>query len=94
MQCLLVGNFLADTIWDSLCFLDLCVRSSSQVREVFSYYIFKYILSSLYVTPIMQMLACLILYWRSLEQSFFFFNQLFFFFLLSFSDFHYCISVL
>ena len=31
--------------WDSLCFLDLDVCFLSQIREVFSYYVFKYVLS-------------------------------------------------
>ena len=30
-------------VWDSLCFLDLCVCSLPQVREIFTYYFFKYV---------------------------------------------------
>ena len=40
------GPLWVDLIWDSLCFLDLDVCFLSQVREVFSYYVFRYVLST------------------------------------------------
>ena len=38
------GPLWADPVWDSLCFLDLDVCFHSQVREVFIYYVSKYVL--------------------------------------------------
>ena len=35
---------MVDLVWDSLCFLDLVVCFLSQVREVVSYHVFKYVL--------------------------------------------------
>ena len=56
-----------------LCFPDLVDYFFSHVREVFSYYLFKYFLrsflSSLSGTPVMQMLVCLILSQMSLNLS-------------------------
>ena len=40
-QCVPPGVYSA---WDSLCFLDLADYFFSHVREVFSYYLFKYFL--------------------------------------------------
>ena len=64
-------------VWDSLRFLDLLDYFLLHVREVFTYYIFKYFggsfLSSPSGTPIMQMLVCLMLSQRSLRLSSFFF---------------------
>ena len=37
----LYGPFSVDLAWDSICFLDLDVFFLSQVRQVFSYYVFK-----------------------------------------------------
>ena len=71
----LVGVILFGT----LCFLDLDVCFHSQVREVFSYYVFKYFLSPPSQTPKMEMLVCLMSQ-RSLK--------LFIIFLFSFSNFH------
>ena len=55
--------------WDSLCFLDLVDYFFSHVREVFSYYLFKYFLkcflSLSFWDPIMQMFLCLMLSQRS-----------------------------
>ena len=62
---------------DCLCFLDLVDYFLSHVREVFSYYLFKYFLrsflSSSSGTPTMQMLVCLLLSQRSLWLSSFLF---------------------
>ena len=38
------GPLWVDPVWDSLCFLGLDVFFLSQVREIISYYIFKYVL--------------------------------------------------
>ena len=92
------GTLWVYTIWDSLCFLDLGTCFLSQVREVFSYYLFKFILcpflSSPSGSPIMWMLVCLMLSQRSLKlfKNFFsaqIFKNSFFLFLFSLSDFHY-----
>ena len=62
-----------------LCFLDLDDYFLFHVREVFSYYLFKYFLGSLFSlsspsgTPIMWMLVDLMLFQRSLSLSSFFF---------------------
>ena len=65
------GMLWVYTVWDSLCFLDLGVCFLSQVREVFSYYVFKFILcpffSSPSGTPIMWVLVCVMLSQRSLK---------------------------
>ena len=56
----------------TLCFLDLVDYFLSHVREVFSYYLFKYFLRSFLSssgTPIMQMFLCLMLSQRSLRLS-------------------------
>ena len=69
--------------WDSVCFLDLVDYFLSLVREVFSYYLFKYFLGSLFSlsspsgTPIMQMLVDLRLFQRSQSVFIFFFSILF-----------------
>ena len=68
----------------TLCFLDLVDYVLFHVREVFSYYLFKYFLrsflSALLGTPIIQMLVCLMLSQGSLRLSSFLFI---FFFLCS-----------
>ena len=38
------GPLWVDPVSNSLCFLELVVSSLSQVMEVFSYYVFKYVL--------------------------------------------------
>ena len=38
------GRFWVDPVWNCLCFLDLYICFLSQVREVFSHYVFKYVL--------------------------------------------------
>ena len=64
--------------WDSLRFLDLVDYFFSRVQEAFSYYLFKYLLSSFLSlfspsgTPIMWMLVRLMLSQRSLKLSSFF----------------------
>ena len=59
--------------WDSLCFLDVVEYFHSHVREVFSYYLFRYLLrSSLFSpfgTPIMWTLVYLVLFQISLKLS-------------------------
>ena len=64
--------------WDSLYFLDLVDNFCSHVREVFSYYLFKYFLRSFSLsspsgTPIMRILVCLMLSQGSLRLSSFLF---------------------
>ena len=72
------GPFCVDPVWNSLCFLNLDVCSLSQVREVFSYYVFKYVLclflSSPSWIPIMWMLVQLMLSQWSLKLSSFLFS--------------------
>ena len=67
--------------WDLLCFLDLVDCFLSHVREVFSYYLFRYFLGSFLSspsgTPKMQMLVHLMLSQRSLRLSSFFFFIIF-----------------
>ena len=56
--------------WDSLCFLDFVDYFLSHVREVFSYYLFKYFLRSFLSssgTPVMLMLVRLMLSEKSLR---------------------------
>ena len=76
-----LGRFCLDALW----FWDLHVCFLSQVSEVFSYYVFKYVLFPFLAlssseTPIMQMLLHLMLSKRSLKLSSFFFKFLFLFF--------------
>ena len=81
--------------WDSLCFLDLVDYFLSHVREVFSYYRFKYFLGSLFSlsspsgTPVMRMLVDLMLFRRS--QSVFIFFHSFFYIMFYSSDFHHSV---
>ena len=81
--------------WDSLCFLDLDDYFLFHVREVFSYYLFKYFLGSLFSlsspsgTPIMRMLVDL-MFQRSLSLSSFFKNS-FFYIMFCGSDSHYSV---
>ena len=60
-------------VWDTLCFLDLADYFLSHVREVFSYYLFKYFLRSFLSspsgTPTMWILVHLMLSQRSLRLS-------------------------
>ena len=84
--------------WDSVCFLDLVDYFLSLVREVFSYYLFKYFLGSLFSlsspsgTPIMQRLVDLSLFQRSQSVFiFFFFFHYFLYILFCISDFHHSV---
>ena len=65
------------SLWGSLHFLDLGDYFFFQVREVFSYYFFKYFLepflSSLFGTLVMQILMCLMLSQSSLKLTSFLF---------------------
>ena len=72
------GIFLCGLIlYDTLHFLDLGNCPFSRLGKFFSYYLFKYFLRPLLSlpsgTPIMQMLACLMLSQKSLKLSSFFF---------------------
>ena len=42
----LSGNLWIESVWDFLYFLDLDVWFLSQIRDVSSYYVFKYVLCS------------------------------------------------
>ena len=78
-MCLSVFPLWVYPAWDSLHFLDLVDYFFSHIREVFSYYLFKYFprcllsLSSPSGTPIKWMLMCLMLSQRSLRLSSFLF---------------------
>ena len=67
-------------VWDSLDFLDLGDYFLPHFREVFNYYLLKdflmIFLSSSSGTPIIRMLECFILSWRSLRLSSFLFPLL------------------
>lgn len=79
-------------LWDSLCLLDLDDFFLSQVREVSSYYVFKYFLRPFLYFPsgttIMQILVHLTLSQRSLKLFSVIFNL---FFPLNISDFQYSV---
>ena len=83
LLCVSLCSSLALSCLISLCFLDLTDSFLSHVREVFSYYFFKYFLRSFlslfsFWDPIVQMLVHLLLSLRSLRlSSFFFFFILF-----------------
>ena len=78
-------------------FLDLVDYFLSHVREVFSYYFFKYFLDSFLSlfspsgTPIMWMLVRLMLSQRSLRLSSFFLPPSFFYILFCSSEFHHSV---
>ena len=82
--------------WNSLCFLDVVDYFLFHMREVFSYYLFKYFhISSLSLsfpsrTFIMQMLVCLMLSQRS-PRLFSFFLPSFFCILFCGSDFYHSV---
>jgi len=81
--------------WNTLFFLDLVDYFLSNVREVFSYYVFKYFLGS-FLSPsypgtlIMLTLVYLMLSQRSLRFSSFFLHS-FFYILFCSSDFHHSV---
>ena len=82
--------------WDSQHFLNLAKYFFSHIREVFSYYLFKYFprcllsLSSPSGTPMVQMLVRLMLSQRSVGLSSLFFLS-FFYILFYSSDFHHSV---